>query len=162
LENLLPWSLKPPCFHKVKNSSRSKIVVFSSSLLLAMKSWIFVVQKKFGILPFSHQQILLKTFSGKSSSKIPIVIEEDDLQEIFSRSSGPGGQSVNKTSSKVQLVHIPTGITISAQEHRDQQMNRKLARKKLKEQLDLLFNKDESKVAKKIAKVKKRKQKQRR
>ena len=43
-------------------------------------------------------------------------IRESDLQESFVRSSGPGGQKVNKTSSCVLLVHLPTGIKIKAQE----------------------------------------------
>ena len=37
-------------------------------------------------------------------------VEEDDFEESFIRSSGPGGQKVNKSSSCVYLVHLPTGL----------------------------------------------------
>ena len=44
-------------------------------------------------------------------------LNEADLQEIFERSSGPGGQNVNKTSTKVTLRHLPTGITVTVQDN---------------------------------------------
>jgi hypothetical protein len=93
---------------------------------------------------------------------INIEIREEDLEEIFSRSSGPGGQSVNKTNSRVQLTHKPTNTTVTCQEQRDLFANRRIARKKLKDQLDLLYNGDQSKVAKKISKAKRRKSKAKR
>lgn len=93
---------------------------------------------------------------------INIEIREEDLEEIFSRSSGPGGQSVNKTNSRVQLTHKPTNLTVTCQEQRDLFANRRIARKKLKDQLDLLYNGDQSKVAKKISKAKRRKSKAKR
>lgn len=58
-------------------------------------------------------------------------LNESELEEIFSRSSGPGGQNVNKVSTRVTLRHIPTGITVSVQESRSQFMNRQLARARL-------------------------------
>jgi peptide chain release factor 1 len=53
-----------------------------------------------------------------------IQIEADDVVEHVSRSSGPGGQSVNKLSSAVKLEHIPTGITVSMQDEKSQHKNR--------------------------------------
>ena len=44
--------------------------------------------------------------------------EEKDLVEKFVRGTGPGGQSINKTKSCVQLVHVPTGLTVHCQEQR--------------------------------------------
>jgi protein subunit release factor B len=94
--------------------------------------------------------------------KIEIVIKEEDLVEKFIRGSGPGGQNINKTSSKVQLTHVPSGITISSQETRDLSANRKIARRKLTEQLDLLYNGKESKIFKKQEKIRRRKSRARR
>lgn len=51
-----------------------------------------------------------------------------DIKEKFVRSSGPGGQNVNKVSSCVVLVHIPTGIQVKCQEERSQVLNRHQAR----------------------------------
>ncbi len=61
----------------------------------------------------------------------PIVILEKDLEESFIRSSGPGGQNVNKVSTAVFLRHIPTGVSIKCQESRSQEQNRKRARELL-------------------------------
>lgn len=62
-------------------------------------------------------------------------LEEAELEEIFSRASGPGGQNVNKVSTRVTLRHIPTNITVTAQDSRSQSMNRALARERLLEAL---------------------------
>ncbi|MBA7646444.1 Peptide chain release factor 1 [subsurface metagenome] len=56
--------------------------------------------------------------------ELDIQIAPDDVVEHVSRSSGPGGQSVNKLSSAVRLEHIPTGITISMQDEKSQHKNR--------------------------------------
>ena len=60
-----------------------------------------------------------------------IGIKESDLQETFARSSGPGGQNVNKVATAVTLRHGPSGISVTAQDSRSQAQNRKLARKRL-------------------------------
>ena len=56
--------------------------------------------------------------------ELDIQIAPDDVVEHVSRSSGPGGQSVNKLSSAIKLEHIPTGITVSMQDEKSQHKNR--------------------------------------
>ena len=58
-------------------------------------------------------------------------LNEAELEESFSHSSGPGGQNVNKVSTRVTLRHVPTNITVSVQDSRSQAMNRQLARERL-------------------------------
>lgn len=58
-------------------------------------------------------------------------ITETDLEESFARSSGPGGQNVNKVSTAVTLRHLPTGLSVTVQDSRSQAVNRKLARERL-------------------------------
>src|SRR5215469_5871767 len=63
-------------------------------------------------------------------------ISETDLREIFARSSGPGGQNVNKVSTAVTLRHLPTGISVTVQDSRSQAVNRRLARERLLEAIE--------------------------
>ena len=51
-------------------------------------------------------------------------IREEDLRETFVRASGPGGQKVNKTSSCVSLMHVPTGLSVKCQQERSRALNR--------------------------------------
>ncbi|MEO0052963.1 MAG: peptide chain release factor-like protein, partial [candidate division WOR-3 bacterium] len=63
-------------------------------------------------------------------------IREEDLIEKFIRSSGPGGQNVNKVSTGVYLKHIPSGIEIKVTQERSQALNRFLARRLLVEKIE--------------------------
>jgi peptide chain release factor len=58
-------------------------------------------------------------------------VNETDLEESFARSSGPGGQNVNKVSTAVTLRHLTSGISVTVQDSRSQAVNRKLARERL-------------------------------
>lgn len=82
-------------------------------------------------------------------------IHESDFRESFVRSGGHGGQNVNKTSTCVMLVHLPTGLQVKCQDTRQQGMNRWLARK-------LLLDKIESVRAQRAAAERERKEKLRR
>jgi protein subunit release factor B len=58
-------------------------------------------------------------------------IVDSDLEEIFARAGGPGGQHVNKVSTAVTLRHGPSGVSVTVQDSRSQAFNRKLARERL-------------------------------
>jgi len=58
-------------------------------------------------------------------------LPEDELEETFARSSGPGGQNVNKVSTAVTLRHRPSGLSVTVQDSRSQMRNRQLARERL-------------------------------
>lgn len=87
-------------------------------------------------------------------------IREEDIDESFIRSSGKGGQHVNKTSTCVYLKHLPSGIEVKCQEGRSQALNRYRARLLLIKKIDELIRGKESAEQQRIEKI--RRQKRRR
>ena len=80
-----------------------------------------------------------------------------DLEESFARSSGPGGQHVNKVSTAVTLRHRPSGISVTVQDSRSQAINRKLACERLLDAIEGV--REKTRVAQIAAREKERRQK---
>jgi peptide chain release factor 1 len=66
---------------------------------------------------------------------VDVELREDDLQEEFTRAAGAGGQHVQKNSTAVRIVHIPSGIVVEVQNERSQRQNRDVARQILRNRL---------------------------
>jgi protein subunit release factor B len=89
-------------------------------------------------------------------------LREEDLLEKYVRSSGPGGQKVNKTDSCVYLKHVPTGLEVKMQRERSQALNRYYARKRMCELIEQQRLGSKSPAALKAEKIRKQKQRRRR
>jgi peptide chain release factor len=84
-------------------------------------------------------------------------ILDADLEEKFARSSGPGGQNVNKVATAVTLRHRPSGISVTVQDSRSQAVNRKLARERLLDAIESARERRRSSEIAKRAKERRRK-----
>lgn len=94
------------------------------------------------ISPFNSKKLRHTSFSMvevipdfKDTGSEELVIPADDIKIEFSRSSGPGGQNVNKRETAVRVVHIPTGVAVHVETERSQEQNREKAIQILKGKL---------------------------
>ncbi len=109
---------------------------------------------KFGVRPEKEDRL------HERMKELGII--EEDIKETFIRSGGPGGQSVNKTATCVQIKHIPTGIVVKSQEGRSQGLNRFLARRLLVSRIEKSLLGKESPGEEVRKKIRKQKQRSRR
>lgn len=86
-------------------------------------------------------------------------IHQQDILEKFVTGGGAGGQKINKTASCVMLRHIPTGIIVRCQKHREQSKNRLSAYKLLILKIEQQLKGKQSELEKIIYKIRKQKQK---
>ena len=86
-------------------------------------------------------------------------VREQDIDEQFVRSSGAGGQNVNKVSSCVVLHHRPSGIRVKCQKERSQGLNRFLARRLLLDKIEAEIRGSAAAEEQRIAKIRRQKRK---
>ena len=82
-----------------------------------------------------HTSFALVEVMPEAEADADITIDPDDLKVEVFRSSGPGGQHMQKTSSAVRLTHLPTGLTVTCQSQRSQYQNKETALKILQSRL---------------------------
>lgn len=92
------------------------------------------------ISPFSAQSLRHTSFAlvdvmPELVESNEVEIKPDDVEVQFFRSSGPGGQNVNKRETGVRISHKPTGITVASQAERSQERNREIATELLRSRL---------------------------
>jgi protein subunit release factor B len=86
-------------------------------------------------------------------------VRENDIDEQFIRSSGAGGQNINKVSSCVVLHHRPTGLRVRCQKERSQALNRYLARRLLLDKVESMRRGAAAEQEQKIARIRRQKRK---
>jgi peptide chain release factor 2 len=128
------WSLKI-----IDENIRNRTLEIKGSYVYGYLKGESGVHRLVRISPFSPKKLRHTSFAlVEVLPELPVVqeskiqIPEKDLKFEFYRSSGPGGQNVNKVETAVRILHLPTGLSASSQAERSQVQNRERALKLLK------------------------------
>ncbi|MBP5182667.1 MAG: peptide chain release factor 1 [Lentisphaeria bacterium] len=92
----------------------------------------------------THTSTITVSVLPEAEETDDVEIRQEDLEISTFRSSGPGGQNVNRTDSAVRIVHKPSGITVASQQERSQIRNREIALRILKSKLLEIIRRDEA------------------
>ena len=138
------------------------IVYHTSAPFFCREEVLYLNQTYYSILRISMSKFSVSREKEEALYKRmeALGIFEEDMVEKFIRSSGRGGQKVNKSSTCVYLKHLPTGIEVKCQKERYQALNRYYARKILADKIERMIKGKESEEQKRIEKI--RRQKRRR
>lgn len=128
-------SISPP-IHRLNAFSKSMLIPLLPKLKCThaqpiLKICAIGVSCKFSSLPIYFKNV-------RYPPRPMWLIKEEEIEEKFIKGGGPGGQKINKTNSKVQLTHLPTGIVVNSQHLREQSKNREMARELLALKLEQL------------------------
>lgn len=128
-----------------------RIFIFQSSLFWPSSMTLLSLIRQ-PLLRRSLSSFIPLSYAIPKRNKLPprpkwLIVEEELDEKFLKGGSGPGGQKINKTNSKVQLTHKPTGIVVTCQYSRSQELNRKRAREILALKLDELQNPETCRTA---------------
>ncbi|OJJ52676.1 hypothetical protein ASPSYDRAFT_189296, partial [Aspergillus sydowii CBS 593.65] len=108
-------------------------------------------------VPVPNRSISASSFLCNKPLPPRLKLDDADITLSYLKGTGPGGQKINKTNSAVQLIHRPTGIVVKSQATRSRAQNEKYARQILADKVEQVLRGDQSRVALKADRERKKK-----